>query len=950
MSLSWNEVRSRAAEFSKSWAGEGYEKGQTQLFYRDFFDVFGVPVRKVSSFEVPVKKLGAKQGFMDLFWKGVLLVEQKSAGLDLAKAKTQALDYFPGLSDGELPRYVMTSDFQSFELFDLEADTEDEAKLAFPLADLEKHVQKFGFIMGREKKTFKDQDPVNIRASELVGALHDALEESGYIGSDLERFLVRIVFCLFADDTGIFEPRGIFEELVETRTSEDGSDVGGWIAQLFQTLDTPRGNKRPTTLDQDLDQFPYVNGDLFSDNLRLPSFNARMRKSLIEACRFDWSGISPAIFGSLFQSVMNKAERRSQGAHYTNETNILKVIEPLFMDGLWEDFQKLKDRKDTRRKVELQKFQERLGSLKFFDPACGCGNFLIVAYRELRLLEIEVVRELIDYDRDQFGQFSAPLDVSTLSRVNVDQFYGIEIEEFAGRIAETAMWMMDHMMNNRLSLEFGPYYSRIPLKKSPHIVFGNALELDWSTVLSPMDCTFVFGNPPFRGHQYRSKSQQNDMARVWGVKGQVNRLDYVSCWFKKAVEYSASNKKIDIALVSTSSITQGEQCGIMWPSILGTGISIHFAHRTFQWNSEARGKAAVHCVIIGLTWDQNRSRTIFEYDDVRGDPHASKVTQINGYLIDGPQYAVPARSRPPAGRLKMHKGSQPTDGARLKQPNGTYITTSNLIMDDADRDELINKEPKAKKWLRPFVGGEELISGRWRWCLWLKDVNPSEFRKSKMIQERLDRVRRGRLNSPTDSVKAFAKYPTLFTQDRQPNQAYLGMPEVSSETREYIPMAVLQPNVIASNKLQIITGAPLLYFGILTSAMHMGWMRTVAGRLESRYSYAPAVYNSFPWPTMTTTQEKAIEGLAQDVLDAREQFIKKGQTLEDLYDADGMPPVLRKAHAALDKAVDKLYRKSGFRFERERVEHLFGLFQKEAAPLDVTTSTVKKPVKKKSSP
>lgn len=938
MRLSWNEIRSRAAAFAREWQGEGYEKGQTQLFYRDFFEVFGVPVRRVAAFEEPVKNLGEKRGFIDLFWKGMLLVEQKSAGRDLKKAKTQALDYFPGLKNEDLPRYILLSDFQTFELYDLE----DGDELKFPLADLHKHVQKLGFITGVQKKTFKDQDPVNIEASELVGALHDALEDSGYVGHDLERFLVRIVFCLFADDTGIFEPRGAFEEFIEGRTREDGSDFGGWLAALFQTLDTPEA-KRAKTLDEDLQQFPYVNGDLFSENLRLPSFNAEMRDRLLAACRFDWSEISPAIFGSLFQSVMDRNERREQGAHYTNETNILKVIQPLFLDALREEFDRLKARRDNRRRVELERFRERLGQMKFFDPACGCGNFLIIAYRELRLLEIEVVRELIDYQRDAHGQFMGVLDASDLSRINVDQFYGIEIGEFPARIAETAMWMMDHMMNNRLSLEFGPYYVRIPLRKSPHIVVGNALDMDWASVLPPSECTFLFGNPPFRGHQYRTAEQQADMWRLWGRQGQVNRLDYVTCWFKKAVEYSTANKGIEIALVSTNSITQGEQCGILWPHLFGFGISIHFAHRTFQWNSEARGKAAVHCVIIGMTWGEPKDRTIFEYDHVRGDPHASKVSRINGYLIDGPQYSVPARSQPPAGRLRMHKGSQPTDGARIRKPEGGYVTYSNLILDEENRAELMARDPNAAKWLRPYVGGDELISGQWRWCLWLKDADPAELRRSAAVQERLDRVRAGRLKSPTPSVQQYAKYPTLFTQDRQPSEPYLAVPEVSSETREYIPMAVLQPDVIASNKLQIIVGAPVLYFGILTSAMHMGWMRTVAGRLESRYSYAPAVYNSFPWPELTPAKEAQITALAQAVLDARAGF--PHLTLDDLYDPDAMPPVLRRAHESLDRAVDRLYRRSGFRFERERVEHLFQLFEKEAAPLDSTMA--KKPRRKR---
>lgn len=928
MRLSWNEIRARAAQFARDWAGHGYEKGETQLFYRDFFDIFGVPVRRVATFEEPVRGLGDRRGYIDLFWKGMLLVEQKSAGRDLIRAKAQALDYFPGLRDDELPRYLLLSDFQSFELYDLEGDD----ALRFNLSDLPHEVDKLGFITGVEKRTFKDQDPVNIEASELIGELHDALEDSRFVGHDLERFLVRLVFCLFADDTGIFETRGIFEELIETRTRPDGSDLGGWLSLLFQTLNKPIED-RATTLDEDLQQFPYVNGDLFSENLQMPSFDAEMRGKLLATCRFDWSKISPAIFGSLFQSVMNREERREQGAHYTNETNILKVIQSLFLDDLRAEFERLKARRDSRRRVELQRFHERLGRLRFFDPACGCGNFLIIAYRELRLLGIELIRELIEYERDVHGQFSGQLDVSELSRINVDQFYGIEIGEFPARIAETAMWMMDHIMNNMLSFEFGQSYARIPLRRSPHIHFGNALEIDWNTVIPAADCTYIFGNPPFRGHQYRNPAQQRDMHRVWGNDGQVNRLDYVTCWFKRAAEYTAANRLIDVAFVSTNSITQGEQSGILWPYMFSTGMSILFAHRTFQWNSEARGKAAVHCVIIGLSWDAARPKTIYEYHHVRGDPHASPVSRINGYLIEGPQYSVPARSQPPAGRLQMHKGSQPTDGARLRRPEGGYITTSNLILDEENRDELLRRDPNARKWLKPYVGGEELISGEWRWCLWLKDADPAELRASQPIQERLERVRNGRQQSPTPSVRDFARYPTLFTQDRQPDVDYLAVPEVSSETREYIPMAMLPPTVIASNKLMIIPGAPLHYFGILTSAMHMAWMRTVGGRLKSDYSYSPSIYNSFPWPDMDDPQRGTIEQLAQAVLDTRASFA--GRTLDELYDADNMPPALRRAHDQLDRAVDRLYRRARFNFERERVELLFDLFQTAAAPLDV---------------
>lgn len=613
MRLSWNEIRARAATFARDWAGEGYEKGQTQLFYRDFFDVFGMPVRRVATFEEPVKNLGDKRGFIDLFWKGVLLVEQKSVGLDLKKAKAQALNYFPGLKDADLPRYVLLSDFKSFELYDLEEDEQ----VVFPLSELPRHVEKFGFILGVQKRSFKDQDPVNIEASELVGKLHDALKDSGYSGHDLEQFLVRIVFCLFADDTGIFEPRGIFLDLLETRTREDGSDLGGWLTQLFQVLNTSE-EERSRNLDSDLARFPYVNGDLFRDALRIPSFDSGMRQRLLDTCHFDWSLISPAIFGALFQSVMNKQERRALGAHYTTEKNILKVICPLFLDDLRAEFTRLKARRDSRRMPELLAFQEKLGRLRFLDPACGCGNFLIIAYRELRALEIDVLREV----RPK-GQYDALADL--LSMINVDQFYGIEIGEFPVRIAEVALWMMDHIMNNRLSLEFGETYVRIPLRKSPHILHADALEVDWASHLPPDQCSYVFGNPPFIGAKYQSLEQRAQVRRIAALSKSGGTLDYVTAWFIAAGKYvQRGNAKI--GFVATNSITQGEQVAQLWPVIFDRcKVEIAFAHRTFAWGSDARGKAHVHVVIIGLAKgaDAPKDKRLFSYDDINGEPHES---------------------------------------------------------------------------------------------------------------------------------------------------------------------------------------------------------------------------------------------------------------------------------------------------------------------------------------
>jgi len=450
MRLSWNEIRARAAHFADEWKDAYYEKGQAQTFYNEFFEVFGVTRRRVASFEEPVKKLDGKHGFIDLFWKGVLLVEQKSAGGSLTKAKEQALGYFPGIKESDLPRHILVSDFQTFELYDLDGEN---PPAHFVLSDLPKQVEKFGFILGVEKRTFRDQDPVNIEASELMGKLHDALKDAGYIGHDLERFLVRLIFCLFADGTGIFEPRGIFFDLIDQRTREDGSDVGQWLTQLFEVLNSPV-ERRQRNLDEDLQKFPYINGDLFRERLQIPAFDASMRNRLKEVCGFSWDAISPAIFGSLFQSVMNKAERRASGAHYTTEKNIMKVIQPLFLDDLWAEFERLKVRRDTGRRNALLTFHENLGKLRFFDPACGCGNFLVIAYRELRELEIALLKEL-HADQRTF------LDVSTLSNIDVNQFYGIEIFEFPTRIAEVALWMMDHIMNNKLSLAFGDYYARM---------------------------------------------------------------------------------------------------------------------------------------------------------------------------------------------------------------------------------------------------------------------------------------------------------------------------------------------------------------------------------------------------------------------------------------------------------------------------------------------------------
>ena len=542
MRLSWNEIRTRAADFSREWATASYEKGETQSFYNDFFEVFGVRRRDVARYEERVKRLDNSDGYIDLFWPGTLLVEQKSAGRSLEAAREQAGSYFDALPEHERPRYQLLCDFQTFELL----DRDEREEWRFALVDLPDHIDKFGFILGLEKRTFSDQDPVNIAAAELMGELHDALKESRYAGHNLEQFLVRTVFCLFADNTGIFE-RDSFLYLIEERSSEDGATLGGLLTELFQVLDTPE-DQRLATRDEDIARFPYVNGDLFRDPLRMPAFTASMRELLIEACRFDWSKVSPAIFGSLFQSVMEPAQRRAEGAHYTTERNILKVIEPLFLDGLRAEFEQILALRRGRR-GRLEAFHERLGEMTFFDPACGCGNFLIIAYRELRRLEIEVIRELRAYE---VAEEQRQLDVAALSRIDVDQFYGIELSEFPVRIAETALWMMDHIMNNELSLAFGQSYARIPLKASPHILHADALETDWAEHLPPERCSYVFGNPPFGGAKFQSPEQREQVRRIANLGKSGGTLDYVTAWFIKAGEYTERGHA-PIGFVATNS-------------------------------------------------------------------------------------------------------------------------------------------------------------------------------------------------------------------------------------------------------------------------------------------------------------------------------------------------------------------------------------------------------------
>ncbi len=902
MAISWNEIKDRALKFSNEWADEKKERAEKDSFWNDFFNVFGISRRRVATFEEPVKKLNDRQGFIDLFWKGTLLVEHKSKGKDLDAAFEQATDYFHGIKEHELPKYVLVSDFDKFKLYDLDESTETE----FHIGEFYKNVKLFGFIAGYQKRTFQEEDPVNIQAAELMGKLHDHLEEFGYKGHELEVYLVRLLFILFADDTSIFE-KDTFKQYIDEKTHDDGSDLGAMLAQFFQVLNTPR-EKRFSNIDEQLNQFPYVNGKLFEEQLPIASFNSTMRKILLEASRLDWGKISPAIFGSLFQSVMNPEERRNLGAHYTSEKNIFKLIKPLFLDDLRAEFESVKNNKN-----KLREFHHKLSTLKFLDPACGSGNFLIITYRELRLLEIDILRET-------YKSGEQVLDISSILWINVDQFYGIEYDEFASKIAEVAMWLIDHQMNMLISEEFGQYFTRLPLSKSAKIVHGNSLRINWEEVVAKAELSFIIGNPPFNGAMWLNDEQRIDVKLVLGSLKRHGVLDYVTCWFIKAAGY-IKNTPIKVAFVSTNSIAQGEQTGILWKPLLNNyKIHIHFAHQTFKWSNEAKRNAGVHVVIIGFANYDIPSKIVFAYDSPTSEPQILKVPNINPYLIPGKDVVIEARSNPICNVPKMIWGSQPRDGG-------------NFILNEQEKIEIIKDNEGIEKFIKPFVGGRELINNVKRYCFWLVDASPNEIKKFPVLIDRINSVRDSRLKSKAASTRKFAQTPTLFAQIAHTNQDFLAVPEVSSERRKYIPIGFLDKETVASNKLQMVPNASLYLFGILNSDMHMSWMRYTCGRLESRYSYSNSlVYNNFPWPKEPLEKNIAkVEENAQKVLDVRSTF--ENSSLADLYDPLTMPPKLVKAHQELDKAVDLCYRPQAFTNEAGRIEFLFDLYNQYTMPL-----------------
>lgn len=925
--ISQNEIRRRAAAFAHEFSADTDEKGEASAFWEQFFAVFGVSRRRVASFEYRVKKAGGAQGFIDVFWPGVLLAEHKTKGRDLDKAYEQALTYLDGLADTELPRYIIVSDFAQMRLYDLEAKDQHD----FPLSEFPQHIERFGFVSGYEVQKYEAEEAASIKAAELMAAFHTAIKDSGYAGHPLEVFLTRVLFCLFSEDTGIFEKRQ-FQHYVEQRTSVDGSDLGVKLLELFYILNTPPPS-RQSTLDEQLAAFPYINGQIFSERLDPVALDSKARATLLTCCTFDWSQISAAIFGSLFQGVMDKAERRQLGAHYTSELNIMKVIEPLFLDELYTEFDSAK-----RSTKKLDEFHDKLTQLHFLDPACGCGNFLVTTYRELRKIELEVLKKKHKNSKESLRAFGT----EELSRIHVNQFYGIEIEEFPALVARTAMYLADHQATIKMREAFGFAHARIPLEEPATIVHGNALTLDWKEVVPPQKLNYILGNPPFLGQTYQSTEQKQDVVSVLSSIKKTGTLDFVAAWYGKATEYMKENPNVQTALVSTNSITQGEQVSVIWNYLLAEGVHINFAHQTFRWRNEARGNAAVHCVIIGFGMINKNQKFLYQYADINGEPKEVPATNINPYLVDGPDLIIPARAVSICNAPKMLWGNKPTDGG-------------NLILSPEEKNAAIAQEPDLAKYIHTYISGGDFLNDIERYCLWLPEANPTDLRESSFLQNRLRKVQSMRSESAAQSTREYAKYPSLFRQISQPATDYLAIPEVSSERREYIPMAFFTPDIICSNTVQFIANATLYHFGILTSKMHMTWVRYTCGRLKSDFRYSKdIVYNNFPWPGcaktalaqslakdttkaasrngnrelpntgISETHKVKIETAAQAVLTARTLFPQS--SLADLYDPRTMPPQLRKAHDTLDRAVDQAYSYKENGSDPARIAFLFDLY------------------------
>ena len=925
MSLDYQHIREQLHRIIHDYKdAEGYERGQSQNFWTQIFNAYGVSGQvQLKAFEHRLKDEKA-QKYVDAFIPKLVMIEQKSRGIDLNKAYNQVSGYYDKLKT-DRPRYIVLCNFDELWVYDI-ANPLDIKEYKCLLTDLPENAEWLDFLAPNAAMTeIVEENPINRQATEMVAKLHQAFISDGVNADELALFLTRLIFCFFADDTGIFGQKNLLDGLLKNEAKIDGSNLNEVFTTLFDTLNS---ETRSSRLPESYAAFAYINGDLFSQSIRIPYFDENLYNLVVDCNNLNWSEISPAIFGSMFQSVLDiddsatsDDKRREFGAHYTSEKNILKVINSLFLQDLRDEFSKCA--KDKPRALKLY---EKLPTLTFFDPACGCGNFLIIAYRELRLLENQLIAQI--YGDVQKGL----LDISSMCQVTVEQFYGIEIEPHAAHIARVAMWITDHQLNQATAERFGTTRPTTPIVYSPHITEGNALQIDWEDVLAANTCDFVMGNPPFIGKSNQSKEQKADMQAVAKNINGYKSLDYVAGWYIKAMHYMQSVTKpkhhIETAFVSTNSIVQGEQVAILWKYILEDSKgNINFAHHTFKWTNEGKGVAAVHCVIVGYSTYERKEKALFSYDDIAGEPNSNPVKKINGYLANAPLVFFYKTKIQRSGELLMGYGSKPTDGG-------------NLLLDANEYSDLVAQEPLSEKYLRPFKGSHGFINNIERWCLWFADSNPIELNKDlsemPLVRQRIEKVKKSRLMSTKAATVRDAEIPHLFAERRQPTDGnYILIPKVSSENRKYIPIGFLTSHTVCGDAAFNMIGATPYHFGLLSSSMHNAFMRLVAGRMKSDYNYSNTiVYNNFPYPfdmkdqnSKTIKAKEVIESAAQAVLDARKHYqdgSEDAPTLAKLYNTYMIDPYpeLTKAHNALDKAVDNAYGYKGKGDDASRVEFL----------------------------
>lgn len=933
--VDWPTIRQQLRAFVEHYQHANYERGQAQAYWNALFRCYNVGEPTLAKAFEHRLKLNKKNNYIDAFIPGKLIVEHKGSHVDLSSAIEQLQGYYSLLPPSEQPRYAVLCNFQKIRLYDF-SNLLKPVITECAIHELPEKAELFKFLLPDETETgFLEQPSVDVKASQAIAELHKVLDGDGYQGRDLEAFLTRLIFCFFGDDTGIFGENAQLHRLLAA-TQPDGSDLGTVLGKLFEVLNTPE-NRRSKNLRPELASFAYINGQLFADQHRMPDFNAQQREVILACSSLNWGSISPAIFGSMFQAVLEAGReqgtkrteaRRELGAHYTSERHILRAIEPLFLTQLRDDLQRA-----GQNKTALKDLHQRLANLHLLDPACGCGNFLVVAFQQLRLLEIEIAYRL----HGDAAKSRGLLHMSDVLRVRVHQFYGIEIDPSAAHIARVALWITDHQMNVVAAQRLGQTRPSVPLIDSATIVQGNALTTDWASVLPPAQCSYIVGNPPFVGKSSQKPAQGAELAAVCATMPNMNNagvLDYVAGWYIKATQYIQAAPAVRAAFVSTNSITQGEQVAVLWQPLLAQGVRIHFAHRTFKWGNDAPGVAAVHCVIVGFGLGDVNQKTLFNYsDDIKGEPLEVAANNINPYLVDAPNLLIDKRRKPLcADAPEIAFGNMPNDGG-------------NLLLSQAEADEIRASDAIAAKYIRRFLGADEFINNLPRYCLWLKDSTAADRKASPEIQRRMEAVKAMREASNRAATQKLAATPYLFGEIRQTSNRYLLIPRHSSENRPFLPIGYLDHEIICGDANMMLPDASLYDFGILCSTMHNAWMRAVCGRLESRYRYSNTiVYNNFAWPqSPSAKQHQAIETAAQAILDARaaeeQRCADAGQpcSLATLYAPGNMPADLLKAHQRLDKAVDAAYGYKGGKDDASRVAFLFQRYNTLTSPLPLAT-------------